>query len=123
MLSQSKFACINGCGTSQIPLEDLTDHTTKTCANRVVACPNSCGRQIKRNLLEHHLRVDCRFEKVTCPECEIEIVHRKDLSTHLTEKCTGKGQVDRGRSNSTDKKKKKDKKDKKGKKDKNLKES
>lgn len=41
----------------------------------------------------------------------------------MTEKCTGKGQVDRGRSNSTDKKKKKDKKDKKGKKDKNLKES
>lgn len=49
------------------------------CTHRSLGCDHQCERQ----LLEHHLKDECPYETLPCPErkCD-QFIMRKDLKSH-----------------------------------------
>jgi hypothetical protein len=84
MLSLLKFSCLNkdhGCDEI-LSYNNVTKHD-QTCKFSIVKCPNlDCGLDIKRQLLEYHIRNECEFSLFRCENCDIDF-NRNEYPEHI----------------------------------------
>ena len=67
---------------------DMTNHLD-VCPKMEVSCELGCGVIMCREDLVQHLEVDCVEKELECPFAKykcVELIKRKDMSTHLEEK-------------------------------------
>jgi hypothetical protein len=83
-LTNLKFKCVNkdfGCDID-IPYKDLPNHD-KSCTFSSSTCPNNkCGKIIRRQNLEQHVKFECEYSLFKCDNCELDF-SRNDYFIHM----------------------------------------
>jgi hypothetical protein len=84
MLSLLKFSCLNkdhGCDEI-LSYNNVTKHD-QVCKFSIVKCPNlECGLDVKRQLLEYHIRNECEFSLFRCENCDMDF-NRNEYPEHV----------------------------------------
>jgi hypothetical protein len=83
-LSSLKFYCLNkeiGC-TEQISYMKVLAHD-KECSYSFSKCPNTrCGKLVRRQALETHIRKECEYSLFKCENCSLDF-SRNDYIEHV----------------------------------------
>jgi hypothetical protein len=64
-------------------LGDTEDHMKKNCHYQQVSCPNGCGQSIERKSLLAHSQDSCPHRKYQCPHCKEEGLYKVITKEHL----------------------------------------
>jgi hypothetical protein len=84
MLSQLKFNCLNkehGCDEI-LTYSNVIKHD-QSCKYSIVQCPNlECGKEVKRQLLEYHIRNECEHSLFRCENCDMDF-NRNEYPEHI----------------------------------------
>lgn len=85
LLKAFKVQCPNsekGCAWEG-DLGDTEDHMKKNCHYQQVSCPNGCGQSIERKSLLAHSQDSCPHRKYQCPHCKEEGLYKVITKEHL----------------------------------------
>ena len=83
ILSNLKFNCPNSGCDEVIEYQDVKRHDS-TCPFQKIVCPNNgCNKKLLRKDLESHVKNECEYTLVTCPNCG-EKISKKLLEKHQT---------------------------------------
>nr|CAH7736582.1 unnamed protein product [Callosobruchus chinensis] len=77
--------CENKCGV-KVARRHLSHHKATDCVKRLIGCRYCGGEFVADTLPAHHVK--CGRVPVHCPKCDISIVAREELETHLKDECT-----------------------------------
>lgn len=83
VLAQDVFCRLNkqhGCPWKGL-LKDLENHL-KECEFVDITCPEKCGKQMQKRVLQEHLKTECPTALVSCGFCHMEALIRSDLEEH-----------------------------------------
>lgn len=78
--------CENKCGV-KIHRRHLSQHKSGDCSKRLVPCRYCCKEFVADTLSAHNVK--CGRVPVVCPNrCDINLLAREELDSHLKEECT-----------------------------------
>jgi len=80
------ISCPNNSACEMIRELDLPTHIKDQCPFRIVQCPQNCGSKIQFNQIEEHLKDQCIAVEITCKHCSSRL-SRVLMDSHLKHQC------------------------------------